>query len=996
MSTTSREGHRPPLTSSTTGGGGGIVSLPLTPTAHSSHRPSPSSSKHALHHTPPSSMAAPVLTPSAASVSATLWAFRNASAAPSPVGSAVPPTTPIPRVEGTTPEAARPPLSSTSTAAAATTSDDILRGIYNEKLHASVRSIITTLSIELPADHIFLQLLADPSTQQYCKVRMAEVVEGFLYSTQAEQYHELATELARREQDCEMQRQRIEELETALGLAVHEAQQQRKQHERGVDEDGSHTSRSPPTPLFHDPLSDAAVEPSSPAPPPARPPNPMEDEEARRELLRVLEQATHDQELSRCRQALQAVTKVVAVTSEESTYEDKYLYEGELMDELYKCVHSLLMYVDGALDSQERLRWEILGQHPWIQLGREAEELPSTLPAAAAGGGTGGLVASDYSTPHRPRVSIGGTVHNDGSVFGSAVSSHLQSTSASGRPPLTAVSNATSNLHGGSHGVSEIQKRREELQQLAQKLRSGHLASRSVLEQLARGVAQHRREVAQLQRALEAARNEAAVAAVTADGARHAKESVERLRAESVASAAAESAELREKLADVRAQLAVAAADVEAARHEVQILTPQLRDSEKREAELLEQLSSVKAALLKKEALLREQQAERVVSQAALTELKAAHQVNVDALQDAARELLCLRVEKTMTGLSSLYHEAKATKADLLEREGYRHLCNVYSTAAAAQHEAARHALMQLQATETAQLEKAMTQQSVADALGLLLRSMWADDATEAALGNSAAEYDAANSDGQHEHLPVTQGSTTASEVSHKEGATGTSALHRSQKYRLPTTLSGLCSALDYAYADVRARHRARQKTIESLRTTLIGKDIELRAAQANEAQLRDLLKAERAKEEQWRAEVAQLSDNNPMRDLLVRQDALLKAVSEERNALRRQWNSLSGDYIVLEQRNGVLHARCAEKEHENARLSGMLLRNATASSSTSLPSKSVDAGGTAGAATDQPQPTLDKRNSTPGGRLSFSAKLSTSERPEALSEANKGSDEAA
>ncbi|KPA77535.1 hypothetical protein ABB37_06914 [Leptomonas pyrrhocoris] len=981
MSTSSRDEHRPPLASSTAGG---ITSTPHTPTIRNAHKQSPSSSTHALlHRTPPSPSAA---LPSAANVRAALWTFRNASAASSAVGSEGVLSTPIPRVEGTTPEAAPTPVSSPShasaAAAAAASSDDILRGIYNEKLHASVRSIITTLSNELPEDHIFLQLLADPSTQQYCKVRLAEVVEGFLYSTQAEQYHELATELARREQDCETQRRRIEELEAALALAVHEAEQLQQQQQRRlseVHESSSHASRSPPTPPSHIPLPDAAAESSS-APPVMRQSNPMEDEEARRELLRVLEQATHDQELSRCRLALQAVAKVVAVGSAEPKYEDKYFYEGELMGELYTCVQSLLQYVDGALDSQERLRWEVQEQHPWMLRHRGAEEGSSALSSTAVGraavgvgggGGNGSFAASDYSTPHRPRMSIGGTGQDtNGSVFNSAVSSHLPSSSSA----------AAAHAQGPSHGVAAIQKRREELQRLSRQLRQDQLTSRNVLEQLAHGEAQHRREAAQFQRALEAARHDATAAATTAAEAQHAKADEERRRAESVAAAAAERTELRDKLADVQAQLAATAFDVQAARREGQTLAARVKETEKREADVLDELATVKTSLREKGALLREQQAECTACHAELTGLKALHQADVDALQDAARELLCLRVEKTMTGLSALYHEAKATKAELLEREGYRQLCGSYSTAAAAQHEAARHAQVQLQVAETAHLEKAMTHQSVADALGVLLRSMWADDATEAALGDASADYDGVSSD-DHRDPP-----SATPESSHKEGATAGAAVSRAQRYRLPSTLPGLCSALDHAYANVRARHHARQKTIESLRTTLIGKDIELRSAQANETQLRDLLKAERAKEEQWRSEMAQLNDNNPMRDLLARQDALLNAVSEERNALRRQWNSLSGEYIALEQRNGVLHARCAEKEHENARLSGMLLRGETSNNATPQPAAP------AAAAQTRTQPTQDKHNTTPGSHPSFSAASSSTGGSDALRKGGKDS----
>jgi hypothetical protein len=928
MSATPRDGQQQQRPRASSDAGSDITGPRNAPTPHSLDKQS-SSSVHYVHRTPPSPSAAP----SATNVGAALWAFRNA-ATPSVVGSEAhgpTSTSALSRKEGVAP-ATTSALASTATT---TTSEDILRRVYNEKLHASVRSIIATLSTELPEDHIFLQLLADPSTQQYCKVRLAEVVEGFLYSTQAEQYHELATELARREQEGEAQRQRIDELEAALAHAINEAHQlqQQLQH-RAVDvEVSSHVSRHPPpSPSSHFlPLEAAAAASSSSAAAPRLPLNPMEDEEARQELLRVLEQSTHDHELLRCQQALQAVTRVVGVMSSNSMAAANYLYEAELQGELFRCVQSLLQYVDGALESQERLRREVLEQHPRIlEESRDATAAVTTTNgrgsdgSSAAGGGGGALVSSDYSTPKRPRVSLGTSAgHEGGSVLSSAINSHLSSSSAPQRLPLPPLPHDQTTTAATLHGVGAIQQRREELQRLAKELCGGQLRSQHMWDQLEQAQEQHRRQVAQLKREVEEARSEAAAAATAVHNAQRAKEQ----------------AELHDKLADALAQLAATKVDLQASRQAVESSKSRISEVETTVAELTDELTSAKAALQQKEALLLAQQKERSVCQGELTMLKAAHQEDTGALQDAARELLCLRVEKTMAGLSAVYQEAKAAKADLLEREGYRHLCNTYSAAVAIQKEAVRHAQAQLHVSETAQLEKAMTQRSAADALGVLLRRLWADDATDAALQESTtadSDDDGVNNINNMENRRTSHaaGKSAAVSIESTGRADGEAVHHISSHpptYRLPTTLAGLCSALDCAYANVRTRHLARQKTIDSLRITLVGKDIELHAAQATEVQLRDQLRAEQAKEEQWKADLAQLSDNNPMRDLLARQDALLKAVSEERNALRRQWNSLSGDYIALEQRNGILHARCAEKEHENARLSGILLRSSTA-----------------------------------------------------------------
>ncbi|KAG5506586.1 hypothetical protein JIQ42_06838 [Leishmania sp. Namibia] len=952
MKVSPHDHRRPPLATIPVFGNAGHATSP-TPSSSLAHGvPLPSQSR-LRHTTSPHS-------------NAQLLAGMSPTTASFPSGPSIDFAPPSPRVTDT--EAIRESLaengtgdgvhqsafdaSSTAAVAAISTSDDILRGIYNEKLQASVRSIISALTTELPQDHIFLQLMADPTTLQYCKVRLAEVVEGFLYSTQAEQYHTLATELARGERDCALLHQRVEELKAALALAGSVDRSSTPQRQgfssrgppSGTGED--HARQTAPAASSRASLSPTVMRAPAAA---ARPTssvstsigaNPMENEEARRELLRILEQATHDQELLRCTQALQAVSKVVDVGHEEPHYDDKYLFVEELLSELYRCVHSLLHYVGGALESQERLRREVQEQQQQWLYGATADSKRAANDDAVGGnvvsadhsasasastrcsGSPAVLLASGYSTPRPPQVSLG----NAGTaLMSSAVASRFSSASS-----LTAVNH-----------TRPIQQQRERLQRLAEQLREGQQHASGVLQALARVESARRREVAQLERAVAAAREETAVAISAAEGARQASENSERLRAEHAASVARERTELRDQLADAHAQLAAATHDVHAVRRELRSTTSRAEVAEDREKDVAAELAALKVAMERRDAELKEHKADLGARQAELASLRAAHQSSVDALQDAARELLCLRVESTMVGLSALYQEAKAAKAELLEREGYRPLSHRWSIAVAAQQEAARHAQVQSLLAESAQVEQAAAQRGCMDALGVLLRSMWADDAIESALSPSPASTvtptstalhfsgrdnmnKALRGDSSRHRRRTGSGGSTAS--GHKEGS-GAEQTTDSHCYRLPTTLQGLCTALECAYDNVRARHRARQQTIDSLRAALVSKDIDLRATQASDAQLRELLKAEQAKEEQWKAEMLQLSEHNPMRGLLARQDTLLKAVSEERNELRRLWNQLSGDYIALEQRNGVLHARCAEKEHENARLNGMLRR---------------------------------------------------------------------
>ncbi|KAK7197844.1 hypothetical protein NESM_000737900 [Novymonas esmeraldas] len=805
------------------------------------------------------------------------------------------------------------PLPPTSPAATAS-DEDALRGIYGEKLRASVHSIVATLTAELPEDHIFRQLLADPTTQQYCKVRLAEVVEGFLYSTQAEQFHTIATELARCERDCAAQQNRVEELEAALAAATA-------------------LSRSPSDGMYHPPHHAAVpwlLSPSSAAASAARPAartagaaattsptfasvavNPMEDEEARRELLRILDQATHDQELHRCAAALHAVARVVGATTGDQPNRDAYGSLADLLDELYACTQSLLSYVDGALESQERLRLELEAEQqrwPFSLASHSASANDATATAAVSGAGA--PIASAYNTPQRPQVRLGGTAP---------------------APPSSASSH-----------TRPIQSQRERLHRLAERLREGQQHANQVLEGLAQAEATRRREAAQLARAVATAKEEAAAAAADAQML---SERAERLRHEHAASAASERTELRDRLADAQARLAAAVHDVHEAERERHSAASRAEAAEEREVRWKADLAALTTTLARRDTEVRERQGELAAQRAELTALTAAHQRATDAVQDAARELLCLRVERTMSGLSAVYHEAKAAKAEAMERDGYRVLSYTHCTAVAAQREAVRQAEMHLQLAESVQVEQAVAERGCVDALGVLLHAMWTDDAVELALAPSTTTARESVVDGgtpaqrlrQRRRSSGSNAGTSgaAASTSHTTAA-ATSASPPAG--RLPSTLSGLCAALRSAYDAVRARHHATQQTVDSLRASLASRDIELSAAHASEAQLRELLKAEQAKEERWRAEMAQLTDHNPMRGLLARQDALLRAVSDERNELRRLWNQLSGDYIALEQRNGVLHARCATKEHENARLSGMLRRGDAPPGTTAVP----------------------------------------------------------
>ena len=150
--------------------------------------------------------------------------------------------------------------------------ENYLRQLYGDKLRGTVQAVVHALSVDLPLDHVFAQLMQDPSTASFCKVRLGEVVETFLFSVQAHQYHTLASELARREME-------VVQLVGQLEDAQQQLTPNQRQSEREIGKSKSeHSKRSvaeksvschlllpeerPPTPpprSQHSPLSSSST-----------------------------------------------------------------------------------------------------------------------------------------------------------------------------------------------------------------------------------------------------------------------------------------------------------------------------------------------------------------------------------------------------------------------------------------------------------------------------------------------------------------------------------------------------------------------------------------------------------------------------------------------------------------------------------------------------------------------------------------------------------------
>lgn len=727
--------------------------------------------------------------------------------------------------------------------------EDALRIIYGEKLRVSVQSIVEALTEELPRDHILQQLLADPHTRHYCRVRLTEVVEAFLYATQAQQYHNLAVELALRERANAVLMERI---------AFLQQQSQRRPRE-------AMTTTTTPT---HQGFSTSRMVQTEEEDSSSVLKNPMSDEAARRELLSFLEEATRANELERCRACLRGPEKLIAVA--QTPMGDQQDYVSRVVGELYQSVYGLLKFVDGSLESLEALRAEL--------------EQNSSLN-----------------------------------------NSHHDSTTSTPRRRMISVTASRSQL-----------PERLGLQHMMDNLREAQLTTTRTLDRLAHAEEQQRREMAELEKTLEHTKGKAAAAKAAADTARQAQWSLEARREEDTRTAALER---EEALRQHRA---------------LQELTQELQDA-RRETQ---RAQDTQRTLTEELRLLQECRSQEAVA------ATSAHEQALSTLQSSLTkrngELLCCQVELTVVSIEALYQESETAKLTLLQRHGYvLGLEKACATTVRHVEESLRHLQVQLQLGETAAVEQKVTQRACIDQLSSLLRRMWNDDEVIAAAvplpgersplmaskqPHGRASRRASSAPRPHTASPAAQAKSSA------EGALVDAHSRDHAKCRLPMTLTGLATDVEHAYRKLQARYQTLHRALQEARVTIEQRDHQIQSLTAARASLQANLQEE--EEEHAQSALDVLSHQSALKELLDRQEILLQSVSEERDALQQQWRSLSADYILLEKRNGELHQRCAVKEHENARLSGMLMHcapNGTLSSESSQP----DHAGTARGCTD-------------------------------------------
>ncbi|CAD2220496.1 hypothetical protein AGDE_13811 [Angomonas deanei] len=221
---------------------------------------------------------------------------------------------------------------------------DTLRDIYREKLQQSVDSVVQALTTEVPEDHLLLQLLADPHTESYVKVRLTEIVESFLYASQSDAYHLLALQLAEREKELvdlnyvlENCSRNMDEL-TATKVGVPKS----CQTDLVEYKDG----------LVADPPIATVVPHHTSA-------NPMEEEAARQELLAILEETAREREIERSREALHPTRQVIDMVRQLEQPTTVPISTAEVSKpvlSLFKALNELVHYVDESLESLDALR----------------------------------------------------------------------------------------------------------------------------------------------------------------------------------------------------------------------------------------------------------------------------------------------------------------------------------------------------------------------------------------------------------------------------------------------------------------------------------------------------------------------------------------------------------------------------------------------------------------------------------------------------------------
>ncbi|RNF09363.1 hypothetical protein TraAM80_02237 [Trypanosoma rangeli] len=803
--------------------------------------------------------------------------------------------------------------------------ESVLRQLYNDKLRGSISAIVSALMNELPRDHIFLQLLSDPATEQYCRVRVGEVVESFLFSVQAHQYHNLASELAKREVELLTLAGQLEEAQQANVNASPPVKSFKTTQTDNRTDAGMNTEYS-----SHLARGEGDVEPT--------------EATAQEELIALLEDVTREHELAKCRECLSAPTSLLETVQAEGNYRDKYEYLADVVGHLFRSVQGLVVYADGSLNSLESLRHSLHGV--WScddknagEAGAQAALRRTSLPASSVA--AGGCPSSSTSA--------------------TAATSPLQQRAAIFEEERARLEKLAAQLKYAQRHCGDIIESLGKSQMELQRQSDSRQQQLEQLQQLAA-----RNNMQELSKALKA--NE---------------EALVRLREDMQQSFAAERAQIRARERELEQRCAQQAFELQQVTEELALGRQQLqREVEGRcKAEQRMQIAEQSVAEARQQCGVTVSELHR--------DLEAEKDALQETLRKVQVELIARHAEAVCARQESIALDAHVTKMQFLLVHGYERAAAEQHYSLLLAQEAVRHAKTQAAAEQKALREQESTVQQCYEDLRFLLECMREDDYkaelqqreeeadTEARRcrvfvdknidGSRVDKKNGDCSDGAHDKV-------AEEEVVEVEAGGRTQALlHR---YSTPKTLTGVVTALQNAYETVQRHQRYMQSTVDAA-------SMRERQLQQEGDTLRVRLEQLTADYEQQQAKFKQLWNAQAMwerqdtlKGLLAKQEALLATVNVEREALQVRWSALSEEYQALERRNSQLHERCAVKEAENARLLGYLrAKQMTSASSSSSSPPSLQ----------QPQlPSTEVLHETPAdGAAGSSVRLAAERTPE-------------
>nr|CCD17702.1 unnamed protein product [Trypanosoma congolense IL3000] len=772
-----------------------------------------------------------------------------------------------------------------------------LRRVYNEKLRGSIQAIFGALMNELPQDHILLQLISDSSTEQYCRVRVAEVVENFLFSMQAHQYHNLATELAKRDTELLVLTGQLETLERRIRAVQPLKTYKCTQTENCME--GSEPVAGSGTAVEWD---DAEHQKNA----------------VQAELIAILGEVMREHEVTRFRECLAVPTSLVEMVQSSVGHGDKYEYLSNVVSQLFRALNCLVTYAEESLRS---VSTSFLDTHGAVGLGAAAE--PTCLPQPVERN----LFDESQlpSAPSHTRLTDVEKQHNG----------HLANPLEEERGKITklmnqlkrAESSCTKTIHDISTCHRDLLQKNSTLQQQLQLV-----TSRDKSHQLAQALTEKEIALSKLEEDLHKVMAEERLNA-------------ERRYEEQLSQYAKELRDVRESLVATRQKL-----HAEAERR---------RQTDEQLREEVEQRRVEEHSLqLTQAMLIAAQQGEQAAGDVLVSERSELCK-RVEALQKQLCEerlsVVTHRAESVCARLECNMLNAYTAKLSLLQH-GHEQLVSQQRHMVLLNSEAARHAEDRASAANSSSCEREEVMQQCREDLCELLSLVRADEGRAKAIQNaveSAIEAQEGTATGacspfneERNKESGTGASQRASSPPHggiaRQSGTGKEGTEvRGWECAAPKTLPGVAATLRIEYAALQLRLSSIQRTAEAAGSCIQKQRSELLDLHARLKRLNAEYKQHQTEAKKLWISQTELSRQGTLKNLLAKQQELLATVEKEREDLRRRWEMLSEEYYILEKRNSRLHERCVVKAAENTRLMGVLRAKSMTPTPTQSPEQS-------------------------------------------------------